>query len=148
MSYVVDQDKFKVGDVAVWKKVYDYHREEFVPFKYNEDEDVSLSCVIDAFKEDQAYVTWDDDYKKPPAKVPVDELWTKEEFKEVEASLEKQFNLVQEEIKKHLKTASESIYEAQKIAETLNLDLSDMGVGRNLFGALNNAGWRTSSFGC
>lgn len=76
-------------------------------------------------------------------------LVTEAEAKTAVNDLEKEFKSVEKQIEKELKNAAASIRAANKLAKKLGTNLSDMGAGYgSLYGAMDDAGWQTSSFGC
>lgn len=126
--------------------------------KYNEYEDDSVRGVVIADPttdpltgKGRVYVEWDRNYWRhnKQEELSVDLLVSEEEGDAIIAQLEKEFNELQDKVALKVKEAANLLSEAGAIAESGGRELSDMHEAiRPLLNAMDNAGWRTSSFNC
>lgn len=64
------------------------------------------------------------------------------------SEIEKEFKELNKVLKAKMKEASALIKEAGKLAKEKGYSLANLDAGSDLYGAMDSAGWNTSSFGC
>ena len=70
-------------------------------------------------------------------------------MKKLASQIEKDFEALEKQIKNKVKAAAKLLDEAQGLAQKQHHNLSEMyNAYGPLYAAMDNAGWRTSSFGC
>jgi len=151
--------QFKVGD-RVASAVCDYYEDEYsgskeVPLYYDPDgDDLSFGVVDDITAKGKVMVMWDEYYGSEPQQaeaVDPDKLLPEKVAEELYSKLEKEYNLIQKELKVKMKEVAKGIAEADKLARKTGRPLAQMDydvIYSILYPAMDKAGWRTSSFGC
>jgi hypothetical protein len=144
----------RVGEFTSQYQDNDYDDSHTGPLRYDEDNDPEYGQVTDVLSSGKVLVSWDNDYRKqyPRYTGPQDPagLAPEEVVKAQYSKLEVEFKEVEKEIKAKLKEASTSIREANKLAKKVGRPLAQMYnmFYGTLYKAMDDAGWRTSSFGC
>jgi prophage DNA circulation protein len=93
-------------------------------------------------------VKWDSNYQNV-SEVFADQLLTEAEAETLGSKLEAEYKEVEKQLSEKMGQAAQIIREAQKIAQTIKADLAGMGnITRDLYRAMDEAGWSTSSFHC
>ncbi len=154
--------KFKIGDKVALSKWYDCDENEFSDFNHG-NLYIAGGIITRLVNTDKVKVKWDSkytqdsfitDYKDSSEKlevaddeIPVAFLIPLDNIKKLQSTLEKEYEAASKAIIPELKEAAKHIKEAVKIAEKNNMKLYDLPM-RDLINALDEAGWRNSSFGC
>lgn len=167
--------KFKVGDRVGLNLSLHYESEwddpTVIPFRYSDEFAASFGKVL-SVTDTTAKVEWeewpdvldhldddDDDSESETidtkkgriyrSTIRLSHLLPAAELAAKESKLEVEFKKTSKEIRSKLKEAAKIIGEAQKLAKKQGHNLSDMYDAYGpLYNAMDNAGWRTSSFGC
>lgn len=101
----------------------------------------------------KADVDWGESYSEALDHIDDDcvdlkDLLPAEEMKAKCSQLERDFEQLKKDIKVKLQEAASAIRAAQKMAASQNQKVVDMDEAYLLYPAMDEAGWRTSSFGC
>lgn len=99
----------------------------------------------------KVYVKWDATYLNPsPSEVLVSDIDLEEKVQAKATKLEEEFAAYEKQVVAKMKEAGKLIREANKLAKKAGLDgLNDMYEATGpLYDAMDDAGWRTSSFNC
>jgi hypothetical protein len=122
--------------------------EHLGPYKYDEYGDTDLVGIIRTKSASAGYVwvKWiEGDSSGEEEEVDVKLLTLESE----RSTIEQEFKKVAVEIKEKMKEAAKLINEAGKLAKKAHTDLVDMGDALNpLVTAMDNNGWRSSSWSC
>jgi hypothetical protein len=134
---------------SVYHDDYGYGGAEIIPYYIADCENYMITGTVTDAKTDrkQVFVAWDDhEYEIEDGPVDV-ELLTLESDQD---RIEKEFEEVFEKVKEKMRQAAELISEAHEIAlEGHAKDLASMyGAVSPLVNAMDNSGWRSSSWGC
>lgn len=137
--------KYKVGDKVVYigdrisKKGLVYYNECSVPY----------SGTVKTILDDGVIVKWNSSYPYSDKVYPKDYVMLEDEFSEIDAKLEIEFNRIKSEINEMLSKAEKLINEANALAIKSGVDsLRDFNIDRGFMSSLENAGWNTSSMSC
>lgn len=127
----------------------EYEEEGLVPYRYDEYGDMTLVGVIRSKEasEGHVWVKWiEGDYVEEEEEVNL-ELLTLESEK---SQIEKDFKAMSKLIKENMKQAAKLINESNKLAKKAHAgSLADMyDAVAPLVHAMDNSGWRSSSWGC
>lgn len=144
---------FKVGDRVseATSQSYDDYESIRVPLRWDPDSDPNVGVVQAILPDGRVFVKWDSEWANRNSRpVEASELMLEADAVALLAQLEVEFNVAEAEIKIKIKEVAKGIREANALAEKTGRTLSDMhGLVRGeLYGAMDDAGWRTSSFGC
>lgn len=144
---------FAAGDRVglMISEVYDEYcgTTKVIKLRYDE-EGPNYGTVTDVLSSGQVLVKWDIEWMNQHNK-PVDPktLSPEADVQKEYSRLEQEFDELEKEIKVKLKEAGQIIREANKLAKKTGRDLAEMYEAvYTLYGAMDDAGWRTSSFGC
>ena len=150
----MSKQTFKIDDrvARATSKFYenDYSDAETVPLRYDEDNGLELGKVIDISTRGHITVKWDKNWAKDEV-LEAEELMTEEAAKARWTELEKEFKEVEKQVAAKVKEVAKAIREANKLSRTVGRPLAQMGndiIYRELYHAMDEAGWNTSSFGC
>lgn len=143
-------NKFAVGDrVGMWNE--DTQLDSNQNPKWTEyDGGPVFGVVKEILSDKQIRIEWDDEYLNDyPEETDrySSEVMTEDEANKAWSDLEAKFVACQAAVAEKLKVAADAIAEAQKIAESYSYDLIELD-SDVLEGALDDAGWRTSSWHC
>jgi hypothetical protein len=144
--------QFNIGDRVGLATTEEYDqrtgKEKEVPLRYDPDGDgLCVGEVTDVSVKGKITVKWD---HGSTYVVEASELLPEEELKNKWSELEAEFNEVEAQVKVKVKEIAKGIREANKLAKKTGRNLADMYdvVYGDLYRAMDEAGWRTSSFGC
>lgn len=139
-------DKFKIGD-RVGSTLMSNDHGKTVPLHYNEYNGPLYGTVVGFNKPNKIIVEWDED--KILKSVDESTLRSKAEIDKSWSSLEEEFFAVSEKIKGKMKEAAKLLTEAHALSKKTGQDLAGMydAIGP-LLNAMDDCGWRTSSFNC
>lgn len=121
--------------------------EHLGPFKFDEYGDTDLVGVIRSKEASpgHVWVKWiEGDLSGDEEEVDLKLLILESERSEIEAEYKK----VAKEVKQKMKEAAKLVNEAGKMARTVHTDLASMDAAYELVSAMDNNGWRSSSWGC
>lgn len=105
--------------------------------------------VSDITAKGKVMVHWDSDWRNRDNHfVDVSSLMPESEAKEEFNRLEQEFDQLADELQDKINAASQLINQAADMAKKQGYTLSEMGLNRSLYSAMDQAGWNTSSFGC
>jgi len=118
--------------------------------QHNEYEDNSVRGVVQEVKGDKLLVKWDYSWHRPnPQEVSVEEVVSEDEANKILSKLEEEYEAWAAPIREKIAAAAELLIEAGDLAGKKKLDLAGMRQLANpLLSAMDNLGWRTSSFSC
>lgn len=147
--------EFKIGDrVANATSRYyenEYSDAEIVPLFYNPDGDgLRLGEVTDISAKGKITVKWDGSYGRTET-LEAKDLLTEEEGKARYSELEAEFAVIEKQVAAKVKEIAQGIREANALSKKVGKPLAQMGyeiIYRDLYKAMDDAGWNTSSFGC
>lgn len=146
--------KFKIGD-RVAKATSEYYPDEYsdkeiVPLRYDPDNEMYVGEVVDISAKGKITVKWDGRYRDTEV-LEAKDLITEEEGKTRWNQLESEFHAIEAQVAEKIKVVAQGIREANELAKKTGRPLADMGydiIYHTLYDAMDEAGWRTSSFGC
>lgn len=127
---------------------YDYDGEEkLVKFRSEDTYDETMEGVVldKPASKGKVFVSWDDVEEPEEVDIKILTLLSQKN------DLEKEFKEVEKTIKEKMKEAAALVKEANKMAKAAGVrHLADMQYGAcsPLVDAMDNAGWRSSSWGC
>lgn len=147
--------EYKIGDRVAKATARSYEDEysegKDVPIYYDPDGDgLRLGEVTDISAKGKITVKWDGAYGRSEV-LEAKDLMTEEAGKARYSELEAEFAVIEKQIAAKVKEVAKGIREADKLARKTGRPLSQMGydiIYRDLYDAMDSAGWRTSSFGC
>lgn len=145
--------KFGVGDrVGQNTSQYqedDYSDSETVDLMYDQDNPPDFGEVL-SVEGTIVKVKWDSDWNEEIRDVDASDLAPEEVVKARYSELEIEFKEVEKEVKAQLKEVAKGLREANKLAkQKLGRTLNQLNMGYGaLYNAMDDAGWRTSSFNC
>jgi hypothetical protein len=122
--------------------------------RWDEYEDPCFGTVSGITQKGKIQVEWDDDAEGPALDylygdtVEPHQLLPEADVKEQLSLLEQEFKEVSKKISKKCKEAAEILLEANELALQTGRSLYDMNDYGGLYRAMDECGWRTSSFGC
>lgn len=147
-----NKNQFNIGDRVGLAVSEDYDvrtgREKEVPLKYDPDGDgLCLGEVTDVSAKGKITVQWDHGASYTGV---ASEFLPEDEIKAKWSKLEAEFKEVESQVKIKVKEIAKGILEANKLAKKTGRNLADMYdvVYGDLYKAMDEAGWRTSFFGC
>jgi len=114
-------------------------------------DDPNYGVITDELSDGRVVVKWDnkwmnDNYTKP---IDPNKLLPEDEVKVKFAALEKEFRRVEDEVRAKMKEAGDIVLAAQKFAKEAGFELQEMSDATySLEGAMEKAGWNTSSWHC
>ena len=110
--------------------------------------DLEIGKVVSVSK-NKALVKWKSSYKYPnPQEILESELMFYSDANKKWTELEKEFAIVEQQLKVKVAMATALLDEASQIAKANGYVLSQLDVGYTVIDAINSAGWRTSSLNC
>jgi hypothetical protein len=122
--------------------------EHLAPYKYDEYGDTTLVGVIRTKEASpgHVWVKWiEGDFSDDEEEVDLKMLTLESE----RSQIEEEFGKVSKEIKEKMKEAAKLVNEAGKLAKKAHSELESMyDATRPLVDAMDNNGWRSSSWGC
>ncbi len=122
--------------------------EHLGPYKYDEYGDTDLVGVIRSKPARPGYV-WVKWIEGELAGEDDEEVDLKLLILESDRSkIEEDFKKVSKEVKEKMKEAAKIVNEAGTLARSVHSTLADMGASYELVNAMDNNGWRSSSWGC
>lgn len=135
--------------LATWDSP-EWGESKMVKYRHDEYDDYTMTGVVvdKTAASGKVFVQWkegegDIDFDQPQeVDVKLLTLFTDR------SEIEKEFKELNKTLKLKMKEASAIIREAGKLARDKGYSLAEMGAGYDLYGAMDSAGWRTSSFGC
>lgn len=120
--------------------------------KYNPEEDTLLRGTIEGTsrREGKVFVKWDSNWRKPnPEEVDLASLISEEDAEKRTSALEVEYNKWSMEVRDKCQQAAQLIREAGKIADLHGFSLGETyDLNHGIQGAMGEAGWNTSSWGC
>ncbi len=147
--------QFKIGD-RVAKATAKFYEDEYssaqdVPLYYNPDGDgLRVGEVTDISAKGKITVKWDGSYGRTET-LEAKDLMTEEAGKARYSELEAEFSVIEKQVAEKVKEIAVAIREADALSRKVGKPLAQMGyeiIYRNLYDAMDDAGWNTSSFGC
>lgn len=146
---------YKIGDrvAKATCKFYqnEYSEAEIVPLMYDPDGDgLRLGEVTDISAKGKITVKWDGSYGRTEI-LEAKDLMTEEEGKVRYSELEAEFTVIEKQVAAKVKEIAQGIREANALSKKVGKPLAQMGyeiIYRDLYKAMDDAGWNTSSFGC
>lgn len=146
---------YQIGDRVAKATARSYEDEysdgKDVPLYYDPDGDgLRLGEVTDVSTKGKITVKWDGAYGRTEV-LEAKDLMTEEAGKARYSELEAEFAVIEKQIAAKVKEVAKGIREANKLAKKTGRPLAQMGydiIYRDLYSAMDDAGWRTSSFGC
>jgi hypothetical protein len=131
-------------NAVVGRRVASFAPERYLDGKPNYGE------ITDVLSDGRVMVKWDDAWKnKNNSPINPQKLCDEEDAKFKRSELEEAFSKVEALVKAELKKAGDIIRNASQIADEAGLDLQDMEDATSaLEGAMESAGWNTSSWSC
>ncbi len=149
------KQEYKIGD-RVAKATSQYYENEYssaetVPLYYNPDGDgLRLGEVTDISAKGKITVKWDGSYGRTET-LEAEDLMTEEAGKARYSELEAEFSVIEKQVAAKVKEIAQGIREANALSKKVGKPLAQMGyeiIYRDLYKAMDDAGWNTSSFGC
>lgn len=149
------QHEFKIGD-RVAKATATYYEDEYsdgkeVPIYYDPDGDgLILGEVTDVSTKGKITVKFDGSLRGTEV-LEAKDLMTEKDGKARYSELETEFAVIEKQVAAKVKEVAKGIREANKLAKKTGRPLAQMSyeiIYRDLYSAMDDAGWRTSSFGC
>jgi hypothetical protein len=149
------EKKFKVGDRVGTIQYCDEGGRDFV-LRYDEYNEPAYGTITEIDEEHSYVLTVRFDGRDSTETIDLeyaeeDEiiLLAEDKMKSKWSSLEKTFKEIQKDIRDKTKEAAKLLRQANKIALKSGNSLADIsGVVGDLYSAMDECGWRTSSFGC
>lgn len=121
--------------------------EHLGPYKYDEYGDTDLVGVIRSKEASpgHVWVKWiEGDAAEEEEEVDLKLLILESDRPQIEADFKK----VSKEVKEKMKEAAKIVNEAGKLARSVHSTLANMDASGELVNAMDNNGWRSSSWGC
>ncbi len=149
------KQEYKIGD-RVAKATARFYENEYaeakvVPLYYDPDGDgLRLGEVTDISAKGKITVKWDGTYGRSETLESKD-LMTEEAGKARYSELEAEFAVIEKQVAAKVKEIARGIREANALSKKVGKPLARMGyeiIYRDLYKAMDDAGWNTSSFGC
>jgi len=146
--------EWKIGD-RVAKATSEYYEDEYsgkqiVPLRYDPDNGLYLGEITDISAKGKITVKWDGRYRDTEV-LEAKDLITEAEGKARYSELEAEFHEIERQVAEKVGQVAQGIREANELARKTGRPLAQMSyniIYRTLYDAMDDAGWRTSSFGC
>lgn len=151
------ENKFKVGDRVVAYIRYDSSYDDYIMCQFRhdyEDEEHGIGHgTITEVSDKRVTVNWDEDEENDIVENLLDFckpelLLLESELPDKISKLEQEYQAIQESLKDKVKLAAKTIAEADAIARSVGMSLSETEFSYDLYRAMSGAGWQMSSIGC